>query len=243
MTDWNTGVLQIEPGRILKEVFRIYREQAGVLLPVALVLFGINAIVGYVLQEGALALIASIVSLVVSTFYQGMVVQLVRDVIDGRRDSSVGDLLRSVSPVVLTLIVVSILAGIGIVIGFILIIIPGLFLLTIWSVVAPVVVVEQPGVLDAFGRSRALVKGHGWQVFGVIVLVFLLLIAVGIVTAVLVSSMGDAGGTVVGWLLNVLVAPISALVAAVLYFALRVVHGEPARPEDAVAWMPPVAPA
>jgi hypothetical protein len=96
--DLDPGARRVEPGRIISEVFRIYREQAGVLLPVAIVLFGINAVVGYLLQDGALALIASIVSLVVATFYQGMVVQLVRDVIDGRRDSSVGDLLRSVSP-------------------------------------------------------------------------------------------------------------------------------------------------
>jgi hypothetical protein len=242
-TDWNADLRRIEPGRIIGEVFRIYREQAGVLLPVALVLFGLDAIVGYALREGALAIIASMSSVVISTFYQGMVVQLVRDVLDGRRDSSVGDLLRSVSPVVLTLILISLLAGIATVVGFIALIIPGLYLMTIWAVIAPVVVVERPGGLDAFGRSRALVKGHGWQVFGVIVLVILLILVVAIATGILVTSIGDAGGAAVGWVLSVLVAPVSALAAAVLYFALRVAHGEPARPEDAVEWMPPVAPA
>jgi hypothetical protein len=171
-----------------------------------------------------------------------MVVQLVRDVIDGRRDSSAGDLLRSVSPVVMTLIIVSILAGFATGIGLLLLIVPGLYLLTIWAVIAPVVVVEQPGVFESFGRSRALVKGHGWQVFGVIVLVVVLLLVVGIVTSILIDAAGDAGGSAIGWALNVITAPITALVAAVLYFALRVAHGEPARPEDAVQWMPPAAP-
>jgi Uncharacterised protein family (UPF0259) len=240
--DLDPGARRVEPGRIISEVFRIYREQAGVLLPVAIVLFGINALVGYFLRDGALALIASIVSLVIATFYQGMVVQLVRDVIDGRRDSSAGDLLRSVSPVVLTLIIVSILAGLATGIGFILLIVPGLYLMTIWSVIAPVVVVERTGVFDSFGRSRALVKGHGWQVFGVIVLVVVLLLVVTIITAILIDAVGDAGGSAISWALNVLTAPITALVAAVLYFALRVAHSEPARPEDAVQWMPPAAP-
>ena len=242
-TDWDAGVRRIEPGRIIGEIFRIYREQAAVLLPVAVVLFGLDAIVGWALGEGALTIVASIVSVVISTFYQGMVVQLVRDVLDGRRDSSVGDLLRSVSPVVLTLILISLLAGIATVVGFIALVIPGLYLMTVWAVVAPVVVVERPGGLDAFGRSRALVRGHGWQVFGVIILVIVLVLAVGITTGILVSSVGDAGGVIAGWVLSVVVAPISALAAAVLYFALRVAHGEPARPEDAVQWMPPVAPA
>jgi hypothetical protein len=242
-TDWDADLRRIDPGRILKEVFRIYGDQAGVLLPVAVVLFGIDAAAGLALDEGALTIISSIVSIVISTFYQGMVVQLVRDVLDGRRDSSAGDLLRSVSPVVLTLILISFLAGIATVIGFIALIIPGLYLMTIWAVVAPVVVVERPNGLDAFGRSRALVKGHGWQVFGVIILVIALLLAVGVATGIMIASVGDAGGALTGWVLSVVVAPISALAAAVLYFALRVAHGEPARPEDAIEWMPPVPPA
>jgi hypothetical protein len=242
-SEWEDAELRrIDPGRILKEVFRIYRAQAAVLLPVAIVLFGIDALIGYALGDEALAIISSLVSIVISTFYQGMVVQLVRDVLDGRRDNSIGDLLRSVSPVVLTLIIVSILAGIATVIGFIALIIPGLYLMTIWAVVAPVVVVERPDGLSAFGRSRALVKGHGWQVFGVIVIVIVLLLVIGIATAILIGAVGDAGGALAGWILSVVAAPISALVAAVLYFALRVAHGEPARPEDAVEWMPPVAP-
>jgi hypothetical protein len=104
-------------------------------------------------------------------------------------------------------------------------------------------VVERPKGLDAFGRSRALVKGHGWQVFGVIVIVIVLLLLVAVVTGILIGSVGDGGGAVAGWVLSVVAAPVSALAAAVLYFALRVAHGEPARPEDAIEWMPPVAPA
>ena len=32
--DLDPGARRVEPGRIISEVFRIYREQAGVLLPV-----------------------------------------------------------------------------------------------------------------------------------------------------------------------------------------------------------------
>ena len=234
---------RIEPTGVIGEVLRIYRDQAAVLLPVALVLFALDALIGYALRDSAAAIIAAAVSIVVSTFYQGMVVQLVRDVQDGRRDNSVADLLRSVSPVVAQLIAVAVISGIGIAIGFVLLVVPGLYLLTIWSVVAPVTIVERPGVPAAFGRSRALVQGHGWQVFGAIVLVFLLLLAVGVVSAILVGGMGDAGAAVVGWALNVLTAPVAALVASVLYFALREAHGEPPRPEDAIRWAPPAPPA
>ncbi len=57
-----------------------------------------------------------------------MVVELVADVQDGRRDASPGQLLRAATPVLGQLILVGIVAAIGIVIGFVLIIVPGLIL-------------------------------------------------------------------------------------------------------------------
>ena len=73
---------------------------------------------------------------------------------------------------------ISILFAIGVGIGFVLIIIPGLILLTIWSVVVPVEVLEHRGILGSFGRSRELVRGNGWNVFGVIVIVWVLVFVI-----------------------------------------------------------------
>lgn len=210
---------EISTGGVIGRVFQIYRGNAGVLLGAALIIFGIDALAGLVL-DGGLLIFAGILSLVLGTFYQGMVVELVSDVQDGRRDSSVGALFRSVSPAVLPLIGVAFLSGLGIGIGFLLLIVPGLFLLTIWSVVSPVVVLERPGVLAAFSRSRELVRGQGWTVFGIIVLVFLLIAAVAIAAAVVGSRTGNGGEAVASWLLSALTQPVAALTASVLYFTL-----------------------
>ena len=72
-----------------------------------------------------------------------------------------------------------IVAGIAIGIGFLLLIVPGLILMTIWSVAAPVLVLERAGVFASLGRSRELVRGNGWQVFGVIVAIFAIEIVLG----------------------------------------------------------------
>jgi hypothetical protein len=199
-------VQTLSPGDIIGRAFRIYRDQVGVLLPAALVVFAINAVVSWVFNDGLLALVAAVVSLVLAILYEGMVVQLVRDVQDGRRDSSVGELFSSVSPVLLPLIGVSILGGIGIGIGFVLCIVPGLFLLTFWSVVAPVTVIERPGVFSAFGRSWELVRGYAWPVFGTIVLVFLLVVAASIAAALIGLALGDVGRTILSW-----IRPVSGL--------------------------------
>jgi hypothetical protein len=215
----------LSPGRVIGRAWEVYRDQAGVLLPAALGVFALQAILALVLT-GALAAVAGLLGLVLTIFYQGMVVQLVRDVQDGRRDASVGDLFRSVAPVFWPLLAVAILFGLGVGIGFVLLVVPGLFLLTIWSVTAPVTVIEQPGILRAFGRSRALVRGYGWPVFGVIVLVFLVAIAVSIVAGLIAAPLGDGGQTVVQWIVNALLAPLAALTSAVLYFTLRELRGE-----------------
>jgi uncharacterized membrane protein len=80
---------KIEVGETLGEAFRLYREQAGMLLPIAFWLFLVVAIVEALSAEVVgLFLVAIVLSLAVGTLCQGMVVGLVRDVRDGRRDSS-----------------------------------------------------------------------------------------------------------------------------------------------------------
>ena len=227
---------EIRPGAIIGRAFQIYRDQAGTLLGAALIIFAIQFLL--VLLIPRLAFIAGLAAFILSVFYGGMVVNLVRDVQDGRRDHSTGDLFRSVTPVLLPLVGLAIVAGIGIAIGFVLLIVPGLILLTIWSVAAPVMVIEHPGVFTALGRSRELVRGYGWPVFGTIVLAVLIDIAVNIVAAIVASGLSDAGTAVVNWIAATLTAPIFALTSAALYFALLAIKEHAGEPEAAAP--PPV---
>jgi hypothetical protein len=129
--------------------------------------------------------------------------------------------MASVTPVFWPLVAVSLLFGLAVGIGFVLLIIPGLFLMTIWCVVAPVTVLERPGVWEAFGRSRDLVRGNGWNVFGVIVLVFLAVVVVSVAAGIAAAGLGSVGRALVQWAVNAALAPVTALSASVLYFELR----------------------
>jgi hypothetical protein len=227
----------IDPGSVISSAFAIYRDQAVVLLGSAAAVFLISGILAWLFGW-----VGALIGFVASLFYQGMVVELVRDVQDGRRDATIKELFTKVAPVVLPLLAVSILATIGIAIGFILIIIPGLFLMTIWSVAIPVVVIERPGIFSAFGRSQALVKGYGWQVFGVIVVVILIAIVISVIVAIVASGMSDGARGVLQFVLNIVTAPLQALLVSVLYFGLRRAHGELAGAAPASDWAPPTAP-
>jgi hypothetical protein len=221
--------MKIDVGDVISKVFRIYVDYAGVLLPVAALLFLIDALFRWLgLDSVGLAFVGSVVGVILNTLYTGMVVELVNDVRDGRLDQTVGGLFGAVTPVLFALLAVSILAGIGIGIGLVLLIVPGLILATFWAVVAPVTVLERPGVFPAFGRSWELVRGNGWPVFGVIIMFILIFVAIGIVLGVIGALLGDAGEVILGYVGTVITAPLVALAASVLYFELKGIETVPA---------------
>jgi hypothetical protein len=242
---------KLDVGGTLSQIFSIYGAQAGVLLPLAFGLYLLVAIVNAIIV-GSFVLfpVGLAVTVVAATLYQGLVVGLVKDVQDGRRDSSVGELIDATWPVVLPLIGVGILAGIAIGIGFLLLIVPGLILLTIWAVIAPVVVVERSGVMNAFGRSRELVHGNGWQVFGVIFVVFLITGIASAILGAIGAGISDSVGMRIlfGLIASTVTAPITALAAATIYFRLLAIKGGSTStgappPQDPSPPVPPAPPA
>jgi hypothetical protein len=234
----------LDVGAVIRRVFDIYVDQASVLMPAAAVVFVFTGILNEVLiaTAPALALVSLVISLVATTLFTGMIVELVADVQDGRRDASVSGLLQAAVPVLGELLLVGIVAGAGIVLGFVLIIVPGLILITIWSVAAPVVVLERPGGLRALGRSRELVRGNGWQVFAVIFALGILVVAVGSAIELAADSAGSGVGIVARVVIGVLTAPLSALAAAVLYFELRGASGGEASVGPPAPSAPPTDP-
>jgi hypothetical protein len=215
---------RLSVGDTLSRIFDTYWQKAGVLMPAAFLVFLIVDLVAALLYRSSAHLVLGIVSFVIGTigtfWYQGVVAETVREEATGASQLSIARLFKTVEGRLLALIGVGILAAIGIGIGLILLIVPGLVLLTWWALVIPVIVIERGRPLDAFGRSRELVRGSSWQVFGVILVVFL----IQYVVEAILRSVGS--GTFIGyWLLalagHVLTVPLIGITAAVLYFQLK----------------------
>lgn len=224
---------------VIGETFSVYRQNAAALVGSATVLFLVAVLPAALLQEaGGIVpgLLAAIVQLVGYAIFVGFVVMLVQDARDGKRDHSAGGLFSAVAPALLPLIGFGILFGIGLGIGLLLLLVPGLVLLTFGSVGAPAIVIEKVGPVDAFGRSWRLVRGDAWAIFGSLLVILLIILAIGLVLAVglfmaaLAMSNGfeEEGPTlgasiaslVFSWTFLVLAAPLFALVASVIYFDL-----------------------
>lgn len=229
---------KLSVGETLRETFAIYRDQAGVLLPVAFWLFLFAGLI-----ELLTPLIVGVVGLAVGTLYQGMVVGLVKELKRGRRDFSVRELASSALPVFWRLIGAGLLIGIGLVGGFVLLVVPGLYLLAIWAVAAPAIVIERRRVTEALGRSRQLVRGSGWPVLGAVLTGFLGATALSVGMMFLAHAIVDweIAEVVFRVLGQAAAAPITALIASVLYFRLLEIERlKPAGvdPDD----LPPPAP-
>jgi hypothetical protein len=214
---------RIEAGRVISQAFSTYQNNLGTLLGGAVLVIGITSAIDLLLGlTGRLFLVLAgvIVGLIGQVLYTGYVVKLVQDVRDGRLDQSMSELFSAAAPYVGALIINGIFYGIAVACGFFLFIVPGLFLITIWAVVAPAIVAEGRGAFEAFGRSRDLVRGNAWNVFFTIVLAFLIVVAVSIVFALIGAAAGDAGRVILGTIGNILVIPVVALVASILFFDL-----------------------
>jgi len=232
----------IDVGTVVDKVFKTYQQYFAVLVSIAAILFLIEAAVRLIAGDRpVLGLIATIVGLIVSQLYTGAVVELVNDTRDGRLDASIGGLFSKVTPVLATLIGAAIIAGIAIFFGFVACILPGIALLTLWSVVAPAIVVERLGVFDALGRSWNLVKTNFWQTLGVIVIFWIITF---VVTGLISYILRDGSLVIVvaiAWIVHFLLAPLAALASSILYFELRAAEEgapEPPTPGPTSTWGP-----
>ena len=215
----------MSPGAVLSEAWQLYKAHWQHLLPLALIIYLVLSLVTLLLTAllgfvGALA--GALVSLVGLFWLQAALVEAVADIRDGRADLSIRDTLGKVRDRILPVGGAGILAGFGIAIGLILLIVPGLVLLTWWCLIVPVIVLERASAMDAFGRSRALVRGNGWNVFGVIVLTFLLLIVASIVLGLVFSFLPDEIAVYIRDVVsNTLLVPFIALALTLVYYKLR----------------------
>lgn len=245
---------KIDLGRVITETFQVIGRNIVPFSVLGLLLSGLPvAIVSYLqagmarsqlaglsngtfeftadrLSGGALA---GLVALVTTSILQGALIYATVQDLNGQK-ASIGDSLATGLRNFLPLIGLSILFVLGVALGFVLIIVPGLMLLCAWCVAAPALVADRTGVIGAFGRSAELTRGNRWSIFGLLVIVWIVSIVIGsIVNAVLgVSAFGgdplavaekllSPFGIALAVLRQTITAVVISAATAVLYVELR----------------------
>jgi len=160
--------------------------------PIYFAVSSIAAIPGVLLENStsqsgeAGTLLASVLMLVMNALGHAILVHAGFQDMCGRQ-VSLSESLRGGFSRFVPLIGLTICTGLGIAFGALLLVIPGLILMTMWYVATPACVIERLTVFASMARSSELTKGKRWQVFGMIVLIGIL---GGVSAAVLKATVG-----------------------------------------------------
>ena len=133
--------------------------------------------------------------------------------------------LQQAIPIVPLVIVASTIALGTTAVATVLLVLPGLWLLTRWSLFASVIKTERLGPVAALKRSNRLVRGHFWTVFLTATLAFIfeaIVIDMGSWAGVLVSHSETWGEYIGAVVAGSLISPLAALTTATTY--LRLTH-------------------
>lgn len=239
-------------GRIFERVFATIRHNPG---PTVGLAFVIGAIPGFLTtylmqqvqpemlaQQGvgigfyALTLLSMILGIVIGALTQAALTRATVAESEGRK-ASLGECLAAGFAVLLPLIGLSILLAIGVALGFVLLVVPGVILYLMWSVAVPALVEERRGVFGSFGRSRELTDGAKWKIFGIMLVVLVVYwLLSGVSGMLMISSMDlsdpqvlsnpqapfqSTGFIIISLIVGTLVNLFWGLVQASLYVELR----------------------
>ena len=226
------------PWEFIKRSFEIYFKKENLFYLTKLNLFGILAslailsplfLMGFLGEEGpdlsgasyiilVLFIVALVASVVWGVWFQTTIIKAVSLVLKGEI-KGVKETFKLAWPRVGNYAITTILVGLLLLGGFLLLIIPGILVLVWFAFANYIVVTEKIGARDALRRSKALVKGYFWQVLGrgAVFVLFYLLIQI-------VASLIP----VVGPLVLSLFSPYYILLPFLMYQALKKFKGEAA---------------
>jgi hypothetical protein len=120
------------------------------------------------------------------------------------------------------LILLALLETVLLMLGLILLIVPGIMLYTMWLVGVAACVVERTGPWRSLRRSQELTKGHRWKIFGLFLLLVLLSLINPLLQYVLTVTAGATAGAIGNAIWTALGSAFSSVVIAVTYYDLRV---------------------
>lgn len=216
------------PG-VLGEAWSLYTRNSARLIGVAAIVFGLLSLVQAAIDTTgvqALYAVSAGVTILGALWLQGALVVVVEELRDGRPGLPVGQVFRRVEPRLWTLLAVGLIAAIGVAAGLILFIIPGLVLLTYWSLTVPAVVLETRGVVDAFRRSMRLVSGDALRVFAIIIITVALATIIAYMILIIMSPLPRFFDVyVAGVVANSITMPFVALSWTLMFFDLRLNKG------------------
>ena len=233
-------------GELISETFKIYRQDFWPFIGIALVAMFPNLISAFVSpvsfpgtdslgddsdywrpfgSNDALGLVFLVVGLFTSAWAAGAAACAVAQHQLGRPvqlDRCLAKAWKKIGVLLLALLLfIAIMIGSGLLVVLLIGIPLFFYLLVALFFYIPAIMLEQKDVTGSLGRSRQLVTGNWWRVFGIGIVFVLLIIGISIVLSIPASIVPYAGPILLT-IINILVFPIAAIGSTLVYIDLRV---------------------
>jgi hypothetical protein len=238
-----TEIRPMNTSELLDRIFFYYRNYFLLFIGIAAIpqLATLLVHLGFIgLQSPKTIILTTLVSLAVqivaNSIAQAATIGAISDIHLGRV-ASLRTSFTGVRGNLIEIWLIMLFAGIGVFIGFILLIVPGFILLAAWSLSIPAVVIENKTPIEAMKRSYSLTRGRRFQIFAILLLVALIVYIISLVinfpTAILtvILSLRNHGSVpislnivsvIASYISSCLATPISTIAISMIYYDQRV---------------------
>ena len=161
-------------------------------------------------------------SWIIDIFPVGSTVKYSSDILEGRPPSLVSSLKTATSKI-FPLLSIELIRGALVILGLVLLIIPGIIVAVILSLAIQVMIIEDLGTFESLRRSRELVAKSPWRAFSILMFVFILTALGGVVGEIICSHLIMVEGYIRLVIISVAVSvvkPIQPIALTYLYYSL-----------------------
>ena len=209
---------------VLEDALQIYRRlfwRSVVVAGLVFVVVGLGEAFASRKATQLVTLVSLLLSLVGGLLVQGALIGAVNDLHANLPAAPTRALYDRTRERLGTLLGASLLYGLGIVAGLILLIVPGLIAIARWSLIVPLIVIERRGWREAFSRSNQLVTGHTGRVLVLVVIANVITGVVSLGISTLFTFLPSFFATWIGSAVaGALTVPYQAMVLTILYYRL-----------------------
>ncbi len=166
------------------------------------------------------AIAAVLVTVLASSILQAAIIRGTISDLNGKA-SSFGDCISTALASIVPIIGIALVSGLGIGIGMLFLIVPGIILSLMWAVAVPVRIEEGTGIIESLSRSNALTSGSKGNIFLLYLVIGIIGAIVGFVAGLIAAPFGSMIAGLVTALVGSVSAAIGAAIVASIYVELR----------------------